>query len=383
MIANPLFYFILSVLLLLLASGLVRCSTFYREQLNNTHTHYLALDGLRGFLALGVFFHHTVVFYYFYVTGDWIIPPSTFYTLLGQIAVSLFFMITGFLFWSKAITGKGRIGLAKLFKSRLRRLVPMYVVSVIIVFAVAFIVSGLIIRSSFQELASQMGAWLTFGFMKSPDVNGVSNSDIINSVYWTLKYEWLFYLALPLLALAYRGAAFFVLVLLTTMLVFMFSLPIVLMCFVFGAVTAWLMDKNIQWLSNWAKSWQAALLVALILAVIFWGMHKAYTWRAEVLLFVLFFIVTAGNSLFGLLVSKPARLLGAMSYSIYLLHSPILFLLLYWVNKSRPIDQLDAFSYWGVMSVAGAILVLVAATTFRWVEHPFMSKIRATIPPLD
>lgn len=383
MITNPLFYFILSALLLLLASGLVRYSAFHREQLSEAHTRYLALDGLRGFLALGVFFHHAVIFYFFYATGKWQIPPSTFYTLLGQIAVSLFFMITGFLFWSKAIAGKGRVSLTKLLKSRLRRLVPMYVVSVIIVFAVAYIVSGLILRSPFPALASQMATWMTFGFMDFPNVNGVGNSWIINSVYWTLKYEWLFYLVLPLLAWAYRDAAFFVLVLLTTVLLFKFSLHIVLLSFVFGAVTAWLLDKNIRWLSHWAQSRSAALLVAVILALIFWRMNTAYTVRAGVMLFVLFFIVAAGNSLFGLLVSKPARLLGATSYSLYLLHSPILFLLLYWVNQSLPIAQMDALIYWGVVSVASGVLVLAAATTFRWVEYPFMPQRSATILPLS
>lgn len=198
-----------------------------------------------GGLALAVFFHHAVMFYFFYATGKWKIPPSTFYTLLVQIAVSLFFMITGLLFWSKAIVGKGRVNLVKLAYSRVKRHVPMYVVSVLIVFAVAFTVSGLIVNVSFTEQASALATWMTFGFMDFPDVNGLGQSWIINSVYWTLKYEWLFYLALPLLVWAYRDTAFFVLILVATVLLFKLSLHIVLLSFVFGAVTAWLLDKNI------------------------------------------------------------------------------------------------------------------------------------------
>ena len=96
-------------------------------------------------------------------------------------------------------------------------------------------------------------------------------------------------------------------------------------------------------------------------------------------LFVVFFILAAGNSLFGLLVSAPARLLGATSYCLYLLHSPILFLVLYFVNRWTPIASLNALSYWSVVGLAGCLLVLAAALTFRWVEYPFMSQRRVVL----
>lgn len=371
--------FLLSTCLLLLAAGVVRFSPFYADLVRHAHVRYLPLDGLRGFLALGVFFHHAVVFYFFYVTGKWQVPPSVFYTLLGQIAVSLFFMITGFLFWSKAIQTRGKVNPIKLLQSRLRRLVPMYVVSVLLVFGVAFIASGLMLRSSYPDLANQMLRWMSFGFMDLPDVNGLKKSWIINSVYWTLRYEWLFYLLLPFIAWAYRDVAFVVLALVAGTLVLTLHGHIVLLSFVFGAVTAWLSSKNIIWLMRLALSRLAAVGVFAILALLFWRLDTAYTLRAGAMLFVVFFILAAGNSLFGLLVSAPARLLGATSYSLYLLHSPILFLVLYFVNRWTPIASLDALSYWSVVGLAGCLLVLAAALTFRWVEYPFMSQRRAVL----
>ena len=371
--------FLLSTCLLLLAAGVVRFSPFYADLVRHAHVRYLPLDGLRGFLALGVFFHHAVVFYFFYVTGKWQVPPSVFYTLLGQIAVSLFFMITGFLFWSKAIQTRGKVNPIKLLQSRLRRLVPMYVVSVLLVFGVAFIASGLMLRSSYPDLANQMLRWMSFGFMDLPDVNGLKKSWIINSVYWTLRYEWLFYLLLPFIAWAYRDVAFVVLALVAGALVLTLHGHIVLLSFVFGAVTAWLSSKNIIWLMRLAQSRLAAVGVFAILALLFWRLDTAYTLRAGAMLFVVFFILAAGNSLFGLLVSAPARLLGATSYSLYLLHSPILFLVLYFVNRWTPIASLDALSYWSVVGLAGCLLVLAAALTFRWVEYPFMSQRRVVL----
>src|SRR5688500_16089594 len=68
-----------------------------------TAVRYGTLDGLRGFLALSVFTFHLVLTRDFLVTGEWEPPRSRFYSFLGPLGVSLFFMITGFLFWSKLL----------------------------------------------------------------------------------------------------------------------------------------------------------------------------------------------------------------------------------------------------------------------------------------
>ncbi len=372
-ITNLIPYFVISSLLLLIAAILLRSSSFYQAQVSNTHDKYLSLDGLRGFLALGVFFHHAVIFYFFYVTGKWVLPPSRFYTLLGQNAVALFFMITGFLFWSKAIRSKGRINVKSLLDSRVRRLFPMFAVSVLVAFGIAFAVSGFALRSSYFKLVKAMLEWMSFGLFQ-PDINGLKNSGLINTVYWTLKFEWAFYLLLPLLALAYRDIAFFVLVTLTVVLVLKFSLHILLLCFVFGALTAWLLDKSEQKFDRLLQGSVATLFASGLLMILFWRFDTAYSIQAELILFVIFFIIVSGNNLFGLLTSKPARAVGAMSYSIYLLHSPILFLLLYTVNLALPIKGMQTVQYWGVIALAGTVLILASSVTYRFVEYPYMRR---------
>jgi peptidoglycan/LPS O-acetylase OafA/YrhL len=91
------------------------------------------IDGLRGWLALGVFFTHVALMYAYNVSGAWEAPASAFYRLTGEIAVSLFFMITGFLFWTRALRGGDAFDAAALYRSRLRRIVPMYLVSVALI----------------------------------------------------------------------------------------------------------------------------------------------------------------------------------------------------------------------------------------------------------
>jgi hypothetical protein len=41
------------------------------------------VDELRGYLALGVFFHHFVITYYYKLTGRWVAPPSYFFQSFG------------------------------------------------------------------------------------------------------------------------------------------------------------------------------------------------------------------------------------------------------------------------------------------------------------
>lgn len=85
---TPIGYFVVSTILLSLAS-----SPFFRAadaswhvQTNRAST----IDGLRGFLALAVFFHHATIYHRFLTDGVWAVPPSAFYTELGQAAVVVF-----------------------------------------------------------------------------------------------------------------------------------------------------------------------------------------------------------------------------------------------------------------------------------------------------
>lgn len=59
------------------------------------------IDALRGLLATAVVCHHFIVTYYWKVDGSWVRPESDVLNNMGVVPVSLFFMITGFLFLEK------------------------------------------------------------------------------------------------------------------------------------------------------------------------------------------------------------------------------------------------------------------------------------------
>jgi peptidoglycan/LPS O-acetylase OafA/YrhL len=76
--------------------------------------------------CVGVFISCGVTIRQWQEFGVWAWPQSSFFTL-RSVSVSLFFMITAFLFWGKAIRSKGRIDPRSLFVSRFRRLAPLYI----------------------------------------------------------------------------------------------------------------------------------------------------------------------------------------------------------------------------------------------------------------
>ena len=132
-----------------------------------------ALDGLRGFLALSVFFHHAAIYHDRLIDGSWKLPPSNFYTLLGQVGVAMFFMITGYLFWDRVVRTEGRPDWTSLYVGRVFRIGPLYLFATVTMLAIVFLHTGPHLNVTGTRLAEQIGRWLMLGFILGPDdVNG-------------------------------------------------------------------------------------------------------------------------------------------------------------------------------------------------------------------
>src|SRR5712664_2517941 len=312
-LANPAAWFALCALSLLIGGALAR-GDFFRARLAESAGRFETLDGLRGFLALGVLGGHAVNMYTLHASGVWDAGEATFYARAANTGVSLFFAITGFLFWLRVLRDGPRFDARGFFASRLRRLVPMYAVSVAMALAVVLVASGFALHEPLVALLKQLRPWLSFGFMTTGETNGVRDAHAINAVYWTLAYEWLFYLALPLLAA----------------LAACFAVP---------------------------------------------GLPPA---ALSALLFVVFVFVAHGYSFFGLLRSRAAKVLGAASYSLYLTHCIVLFVVVRCAHQVVPIGALEPLQYWLLVALAAAATVLLSAYTFRHVEYPFIHQKGAT-----
>jgi peptidoglycan/LPS O-acetylase OafA/YrhL len=375
-LSNPAAWFAICALCLLIGGALARGDFFRARLAESAAGRFETLDGLRGFLALGVLGGHAVNMHALHTSGVWNAGEASFYSQAANAGVALFFAITGFLFWLRVLREGPRFDARAFFASRLRRLVPMYAVSVAMALAVVLVASGFALHEPPVALLKELRPWLSFGFMTTGETNGVRDAHAINAVYWTLAYEWMFYLALPLLALLARGR--WSLLLPAAALFFGTQSPIVFN-FLSGALAAVLVQRRTLG-SRLGAAWLAPLpLAALAAYFLAPGLPPA---ARVALLFAVFVFVVHGYSFFGLLRSRAAKVLGAASYSIYLTHCIVLFVVVRSAHHVVPIGALEPLQYWLLVSLAAAATVLLSAYTFRHVEYPFIHQKGATARPM-
>src|SRR5215470_11531795 len=201
-ITTPLAYFVLAPCLIGVAGILAPMIPQNRGKLN------VPLESLRGLLAMSVFFSHAVVNYFYFQTGVWTPAPTPFYAFLGSGPVTLFFFLSGFLFWSKCLAHDGIGGYGSFLAGRVRRLVPAYYVSVAIVMFLVLAKTRFKLAVPLTTFLSELARWLIF--VPTRDVNGLPRADLINaSVVWTLMFEIAFYLLLPLIFFLFKGYRIF------------------------------------------------------------------------------------------------------------------------------------------------------------------------------
>src|SRR5579859_4510749 len=197
-VTSPWPYFVLAPCLVGVAGILARFIPQHRGKLN------VPLESLRGLLALSVLFSHAVVTYFYFQTGVWTPPPSPFYAFLGAGPVTLFFFVSGFLFWSKCLAHDGVGGYGSFLAGRVRRLVPAYYVSVAIVMLIVLAKMHFEIAVPLPTLLGELARWLIF--VPTREVDGFPRAILINaSVVWSLMFEVIFYILLPLVFLLFQG----------------------------------------------------------------------------------------------------------------------------------------------------------------------------------
>jgi peptidoglycan/LPS O-acetylase OafA/YrhL len=332
---------------------------------------YASLDGLRGYLAIFVFLHHACIWYFYLKTGLWQEPPSSLYNHLGQSSVALFFMITGFLFFSKLLDGRAKdIDWEKLFWSRLCRLVPLYLFTMVLFFGIVAYLSGGVLREPWPLLLTKVQKWLCFTTSGTPSLNGVQNSfTIVAGVTWSLPYEWFFYFALPILAILVGSKPPFIYIATATAgLQGLHPQTDRLIPFLGGIAAAYLVRS--EFFCKFATSWVATFLCLGSIATAVLFCPTAYEFKASLLLSIAFALIAGGNSLGGTLVSPAARTLGEMSYSLYLLHGIILFVTFNFIVGIDVSKALDPRMYWLLVVSVMPPLVFLCSVTFKLIERP-------------
>ena len=343
-----------------------------------TNDRFAPIDGLRGYLAFFVFLHHSCIWYFFLHTGKWVVPPSALYTHFGQSSVALFFMITGFLFFSKLIAGRTRkIDWLHLYVSRLLRLVPLYLFTMLLLFVVVAVISHGALVDSPAALIKSAAKWIAFTIPGETDLNGVANtSRIVAGVTWSLPYEWYFYFSLPLLALLVgvpSPIAAIGVCIVGAVALKMWPINVSLFEPFLGGILA-AFAVRFEAIRTFARKPVASVLVVACVAATVFGLETAYSVKALVLLSIAFALIASGASLFGALTWSVSRFLGEQAYSLYLLHGIVLFTAFKFVAGLEPARAYSPFVYWSIIAGLTPILITFSCLTFRFIERPCMNQ---------
>ncbi len=337
---------------------------------------YNEIDGLRGYLAFFVFLHHSYIWSIFLKTNEWKEPKSNLFNQFGQTSVALFFMITAFLFITKLITAKNHsINWTDYIKSRFFRLFPAYFVSIIVVFIIVLILSNFQVNDSILSNFKNIIGWLFFTFSGSNDINSVSNTYLIDAgVTWSLPYEWLFYLILPLIALFFKikvspknlviyTIAFIVIAVLNHVTLKQF-LP-----FLGGIIVALLIAKK----SINLKGLKYSILLVILVFILIYFFNSGKDIIPLLISTLLFLIIASGNSIFGILLNSFSRLFGQVTYSLYLFHGIVLFIVFKFVIGYDQVAKFSNNKYWLIIASCIFPIVLISQISYKYIELPFIN----------
>lgn len=329
-------------------------STVYAD----SKKHYQILDGLRGVAAIVVVLFHILEMF---ARGD----HQKQLINHGYLAVDFFFVLSGFVIGYAYDDRWGRMSLKDFFKRRLIRLHPMIVMGMLIG-AVCYYFSAS--PNLFPHIADtpwwQLVLVTLVGFTLLPlppsaDIRGWSEMHPLNGPAWSLFFE---YVANILYALFIRKFSNTLL----AVLVFLAGAALLHL-----AVTSPNGDVIGGWslepaqlrigftrllypffagllLSRIAKPGQfknaffwCSLLVVVALSVPRIGGHEAlwanglYDSLTIILLFPLIVYLGASGTVTGKFANQACRFLGDISYPIYIIHYPIMYIFMAWVVDNK------------------------------------------------
>ncbi|MBY0436485.1 MAG: acyltransferase [Cyclobacteriaceae bacterium] len=361
------------------------------------------LDGLRGLAALMVLIGHAKWLLQEGYSEGYLLHPNQyglidklglyFFRLFrfGHEAVMFFFVLSGFVihlsYAQKIRDGKplGTIDYINYYKKRISRIYPPYLVALVLTFFLdsigANIFPLLYLHSTMYPSINQAVSFFhdlriligNFFLVLEPTVVNFGS----NSVTWSLKYEWWFYMIYPffLVISVKRTWICYFLVFVLWLLSFTIGIwPLLmaqqicslLICWWLGALLADVYSSRIK-----LRLQHLAFLMISIIVVPFISNSIVY----DFLVSLSFFGVLA------LLLSlKPSNKIlttlswwggiGKFSYTIYIIHFPILVFISAWIMETS--GALPIHSGFVILGILAVIIISYALSLV--VEQPFLKR---------
>lgn len=345
-------------------------------------SHVAALDGLRGLAALVVVIRHSFNTVAIPVaTREAVLQTPLALVLNAQGAVQLFFVLSGYVLASSLSRSRRSVDLAQYCVKRVFRIHPPYVAAVLFAWTASFF---------YPDIAADAGVSAGFRYLASIHIEvpqllasllfpGQAHLQL--PVGWTLRVEMIFSLLLPLLVVFGRRTNPLALIAVGVgCLIVPSRTAIYALDFALGVAAFLERDRLVRWLHA-APPWLSSAGVIVGLVLLNAPLLLGWSTRAgdavvggfrPVEIFVMgagaaTLIVTAlGVSWWEcLLASRSCRFLGRISYSLYLVHGPVLVLCT--PLLAGPPSLLSGAIFF--VSVA-SISIAISSLAYRFVERP-------------
>jgi peptidoglycan/LPS O-acetylase OafA/YrhL len=256
----------------------------------------------------------------------------------GYLGVSVFFTLSGFLITGRILAefeSTGRLSLLKFYDRRFRRLLPAASVVVLAVVLIVVLTDQPEVLSAGDVRAAVFWHYNWHELARDFEYGGVAPSALGH--YWSLSIEEQYYFVFPALALialrvgGRRGLSVIVAAMTVTGVVLAFTLDSYFNSFsrmaeiAFGcllAVTGWSIRRTIV-----GRSVVSVALLGLLAVFVLVELPAGNELPNVAILITAFATIgciAAAETQHRLLVARPMVILGRYSYSIYLVHWPII-----------------------------------------------------------
>jgi peptidoglycan/LPS O-acetylase OafA/YrhL len=335
------------------------------------------MEGLRGFAVFLVFLVHYVT-----LISPWLNEHPGLHSIaraihaIGNTGVDLFFVLSGYLIYGSLISRQQKIH--RFIARRIKRIYPTFITVFLIYIFLSFFFPG---QNKIPSPASQGIIYLVQNFILLP---GLFPIEPMITVAWSLSYEMFYYLAIPLVIIAFRLRNR------STMFRILFFLAMAAAIAVYSAIH----DGHVRLIMfiSGIVLYEAIehpdiptphsffgflAITAGLLATLLPISGPAGSAIKISILFVSFFLLCLtcfrdSSTLLPRAFSwTPLRWLGNMSYSYYLLHGLTLkagFLALSFV---LPISNTSSWLFWTLLPPMFMLTLIPTTILFLAIERPF------------
>jgi peptidoglycan/LPS O-acetylase OafA/YrhL len=333
----------------------------YNNNITASKPHYEILDGLRGVAAIMILIYHIFETHTIFTTKNLIIGH-------GYLAVDFFFVLSGFVIGYAYDDRWGKMSIKAFVKRRLIRLHPMVIFGMVLG-AVLFYFGApqevhLMKESTFDLIEGtqvwQMLLYLLLGILLIPtpacmDIRGWEEMHTLDAPAWSLFFEYIANILYALFIRRFSKIALAILVFLSA------CATVYLAVFIKGDVSGgWTFDGEhlhigftrliypffagllLYRLGKLTHIKNAFLWCTLLLIAVFVVPHigtKEHSmmngiYEAAIIIFVFPLVVYLGASseIKGKTASKICKFLGDISYPVYLVNYPLIYIYTRWVE---------------------------------------------------